>query len=231
MRGAEIVTAVREKVGDLPCLFHHHTTEPILHLFPADETVVATVLRDPVDRFVSEVFHSRAFLCSYQDEEFVAYHAKRWGVRYVKALTQPDISTKELLDVAASVEFLRNYYTKYFAALFDFHPSRSRLAFLSSGRYLQQLASLVRSRFSVIGNFDDLHASYSEIAEAFGIGSGEQRLELAINGPKANGTKPVFDRRRYQRLFRSDYDLIQRIRELPGDRSNPASATVRLVAA
>jgi hypothetical protein len=211
-RAAAVVQSVRDRVGNMPCMFHHHTTEPILDLFEPDDTVLATVLRDPVERFVSEVFHSRAFLRSCQDSHFVSFHAKQWGNRFVKALLKTTISTQCLLDTAASVGFFRNYYTKYFGELLNFQKSENRLAIVNSGRYLTQLAGAVRSRFQVIGHFENLQKTHADIVTAFGIGDGSERLALFINGADGKKRTPACDGRRYSRLFRSDYELIRALR-------------------
>ena len=209
IRGGEIIAELRQRVPEMPCLFHHHTDEPVLDCFPTNESLFATVLRDPVERFVSEVFHSRSFLRSCSDPQFVAYHERHWGRIYVRALLDPRIKTWQLLDVAASVRFFHNYYTKFFANLLALRPARSGTAITAAGAYLQHLASEIRSKVDVVVFFDDLQDAYSRIVTAFELGDGSERLKHAINVASRSRAVPGEHRRRYRRLFRSDYELIE----------------------
>ena len=208
VKGAQLVTTLRQRIGDMPCLFHHHTDEAILDCFSPGESALATVLRDPVDRFVSEVFHSRGFLQSCTDRDFVAYHERHWGRSYVRALLDSRIKSKQLLDVAATVRFFHNYYTKYFSSLLGFRQSSDKLSTDLSGSYLRLLADAIRAQFDTIGLFEDLQSEYSNILTAFELGDGSERLDRTINMAANRRRLPASDQRRYRRHFRSDYALL-----------------------
>lgn len=209
IRGGEIVDAVRQKVGDLPCLFHHHTSEPICDHFAPEESVFATVLRDPVDRFASEVIHSRNFLRTCGDPKFVAFHERHWGRQYVRALLSDDLTPRELLNAAMASTFLHNYYTKYFSNLLGFRAAIADTETITSGEYLSRLAEAIRSRIAVITRFEDLQTAYSKIVVAFALGSGDERLERTINASAVKREEIKAERAHYRRLFRTDYALME----------------------
>jgi len=94
--------------------FHHHTAENIFRHFKPGESVFATVLRDPVDRFVSDVYHYRRFIRSTEpDSPFAVHTARFWSARFTNCLRRDDVDPRELLDLGAAEDFFRNYYVNF----------------------------------------------------------------------------------------------------------------------
>ncbi len=127
---AEIVLQrFREQYGNLTALFHHHTAEPIFHLF-AKNTIFATVLRDPVDRFVSIVSHIRAFLTSPAvDPRYKAYNEEFLGAEYLRGV-YAGVAPRKLLEIAAADPYFQNYYVAMFRSLLSTCPEASHHASL-----------------------------------------------------------------------------------------------------
>jgi hypothetical protein len=190
----DVVRDIRREIGDAPCLFHHHTSEPVYDVFSLKDTIFATVLRDPVDRFISAVVHYRNFVTTHSDLKFIEYHAMIWGRDFFDYCVKPDVEIGELLDLAATQKYFRTYYTTFFASLFDMAETSAALPVR------------IREVFSVIGRFESLAASYSDIAVLFGMGAAE--LDHIVN---MGNTRPLVsdsDRVRYAAALHVDYELL-----------------------
>ena len=208
---AEVVQTLREKVPDMPCLFHHHTSEPIPQLFDSSDSVLTTVLRDPVDRFVSAAFHRRAFLRSCKDAAMVDFHVNVWGEEFVRVATQENATRQKLLEAAAKDESFHDYYTRYYGELFQLPPPTT-FSFFRRAPHARKLATLLKERFQVIADFADLRATHRALTEAFGIEEDVDGFTLAINGAKVKQTLSLTERLKFQRLFKSDYALVEELR-------------------
>lgn len=214
IRASRIITSTRNRIGTMRCMFHHHTDEPILNAFEDNNVVCSTVVRDPVDRFISEVFHCRAFLRSCPaTNDFLEYHIQHWGRPYVEALLQEDKDPHQLLDIASRVAFYSNYYTLYFSTLLGMCPAGAALSWRGSTALnnVRELATLVESRISVIGRFDLLQSAFSQTVRLFEIGSGAEQLDLHMNRRACEASLSGSDRRRYRRIFSLDYHLLEEL--------------------
>ena len=207
---AEIARAVAARNGDAPCVYHHHTTEPLPELFESPETVLATVLRDPVDRFVSAAYNRRAFLRSCEDAAMVDFHLKIWGKDFVQVAMQEGATRQHLLDAAAKDSSFHEFYTNYLGRLFRLPPPRRFTAF-RRGSHARRLAAELQDRFAMIGDFSDLPTTHSRLAAAFGIKE-EGGFSMAINLAKVKQTLSLTERLKYQSLFKADYALINELK-------------------
>ena len=193
----DVVREARLALGDAPCLFHHHTAEAAMLVFDRRESLLATVLRDPVDRMVSEVVHHSHFVRTHADRKFVEYHALHWGRPFFDACSQPGIDIRELLDIAVDQKYFRMYYSMFFGSFFD-------MASLSP-----ELPARIRQVFSVIGHFDHLETSYTDIAILFGLGAAT--MDRTINTGNERPVLSDSERRRYTEALHVDYELFDQI--------------------
>lgn len=218
---AEIVLQrFREKYGNLPALFHHHTTEPIFHLF-AKNTLFATVLRDPVDRFVSIVSHIRAFLTSPTvDPRYKAYNEEFLGAEYLRGV-YAGIEPRKLLDIAAADPYFQNYYVSMFRSLLSTCPDASHYANLFGNLKkpitpydVELLANIIFTRFAVIGYFDSLEIAFANILQRFNLGSSDEKMNLSINQGQERPALSTEEREMFRPIFRQDYHLLASLRAL-----------------
>jgi hypothetical protein len=203
---------------DVPdCFFHHHSRDSIFEYFDSYEAVFATLLRDPVDRFVSDVFHFRRFFRNGADRRLVDGIAKSWSAEFGASLREADVPVDEVLRLAIREPSFRNFYVQFFAGLCWGESARGLpVADTSiwSARAIGKLAADMRRRFQVIGWFGNLHCSLAEIQEAFGLPSGGPPLTNRINiGHDRPGIRPS-DRSHFAAAFDADYRLLDELRML-----------------
>lgn len=210
IRVQDVLTGLREKVGEKACLFHHHTTEPIRSSFDDSQTIYATVLRDPVDRLVSLVYHIRELLQSPETPPaYAEYYGQLCGEEFCRRLTKPDVKIEELLEVAATQTFFASYYTQLFYSLC--HSAEPDPVVAMSPGKRRKLAEETRRMFAVIGWFSDLELAFSRIVQTFGIGQGSDRMQVTINRAERRPPLLPFVRRRYERLLESEYDFVDQL--------------------
>ena len=206
-----MLAELRSRVGKKPCLFHHHTTEPIRASFDDSATIYATVLRDPVDRYVSLVHHISNFLLSPETPPaYAAYYAELCGVEFCRALARPQVRMDELLEAAAAQPFFSNYYTTLFRSL-----CQDRVQIESppdsSSSDLQTLAAGTRNMFTEIGWFSDLDMAFARIVRAYGIGHAGKRMQVAINRSARRRPLSTLERLRYERVLETEYAFVEQL--------------------
>ncbi len=213
----EVLRETLPLIGKARCLFHHHTARHISAFFRNDETVYTTLLRDPVDRFVSDAFHYKQFV---DDGASGGAHSADYDVRnhvdpelsqdFLRALRQDGLGVREILEIAASEPYFSNYYVRYFWSICmnetvpdgGFRPGDVRA-----------LAAQIRRQFTVIGSFNDLQRSYARIMAAFGMGSGADRLERHVMKGRARPDLADAEKQRFEHLFELDYQLMDELNE------------------
>jgi len=228
---ALMVQTMRERLGEKPTLFHHHTSEPIPALLDSPDVVLATVLRDPVDRFVSAAFNRRKFLLSCTDPAMIDFHVKAWGEEFVRVAMREDASRREVLDAAASDNSFYDFYTRYFGRMFRIPtPPAGVFSFIKRTPHARRLAKLLAERFDVIGDFNDLSATHDQIASAFDIPCADGSFSLEINRAAVQQPLSSADRMRYQRLFKADYALLYELHAMSaiGSSKNAKPMTLKL---
>lgn len=217
----KVLQRFRQKHGSIPTLFHHHTAEPIFHHF-GKNTLFATVLRDPIDRFVSIVSHIRAFLTAPDvDPRYKAYNEEFLGRDYLRAVYS-DVDPRELLDVAAKDTYFQNYYISLFRSLCSTcSTSCSTPNRLNSSQKdpltpyeIELLAEIIFTRFAVIGYFDDLGLAYQKIVHRFDLGANGEKMKLSVNQGQKRPLLSTEEREKYRPIFRQDYHLLASLRSL-----------------
>jgi hypothetical protein len=214
INASRLVALSRHRNGNRACMYHHHTDESIWLAFDDSDIICSTILRDPVDRFISEIFHSQAFLrLSSESSDFVKYFVEQWGSDYVGALLDDRMDSHRLLDIASKVSFFPNYYTSFFGGLLDMCPPGVERAWRGATaiRNVRELADRMRNRFAEIGRFDCLQDSFARTAQLFNLSDKSERLDLHINRRAQDVNLSNADRRRYNRIFHFDYHLLEEL--------------------
>jgi hypothetical protein len=204
---------------DMPsCFFHHHSRDGIFEIFDAYETVFATLLRDPVDRFVSDVFHFRRFFRSAAATGQLSDGiTEYWSKSFTASMTKIDLPIRELLDGAAREPSFRNFYVDFFASLCWNVPKRASAESplrVYSAQEIRHLAQEIRRRFQVIGWFGNLQSSFSEIQQAFSLPTDSPPLTNTINTGHDRPKIRPSEWSRYAAAFHADYQLLDELRKL-----------------
>jgi hypothetical protein len=217
-RAKQVLYETLAEIGRRKCIFHHHTAENICSLFGRRDAVWATILRDPVDRFLSDAFHYKRLAARTRD-----------SAGYLKAdLTELDVNLtgesaavtgplrpdnwhiSEILDQTTSEPHFANYYVKFFWSLCI---NVRRLGYPNSVTKVRSLARTLRQRFAVIGAFENLQATYADILSAFGMAAESSHLEHFLMKGPARPDVPPSVRRRFERLFELDYLLLDELKK------------------
>ena len=178
--------------------------------------VYATVLRDPVERFVSDVFHLRQALSGRAlDARMVEFVCAPWSSTLRRAMRQyQDLDPLELLDTAAADGFFCDYYLSFFLAMLDNESCDGRAKWphrTSDSDALRSLAARICERFEVVADFANLESAYSTIASAFDLRDVAGPLSLHLNPGRGRPRSSEFARSRYESLFAGDYQLLDEI--------------------
>jgi len=204
-----------ERLAASGCFFHHHTAENIFRHFKPGESVFATVLRDPVERFVSDIYHYRRFIRSTEpDSPFALHTARFWSARFTSCLRRDEVDHRELLDLGLAEDFFRNYYVNYFASLCWSEEGAGGSQDVSGkygSRELLNLAREVRQKIQIIGDFSDLQRTFSRIQTAFRIPPPPQTLALTINRGESKPKLTRSEWRHYADSFAADYYLLEEL--------------------
>jgi hypothetical protein len=211
--------------------------EPIAGGLRAGRTVYATVLRDPVDRFISEVNHCRAVVAqsdfrrcitsgsrevaSDHFAKFVAFHEQQWGAEFVAGLICDELTNEELLEIAVEQAYFRNYYVRWFSSLLETVTLPRAAGRPTPWDDIVSLAAAIRSRVETIGAYEDLSGAFKMIAACFRLPECSTDLQLQINVAPSRPAVSNADRERYLKSFELDYWLLEEL----GLHASPTSAT------
>jgi len=203
---------------DVPeCFFHHHSRDSIFELFADYDSVFATLLRDPVDRFVSDVFHFRRFFRSAAAGRLTAEITESWSDKFTSSLTDEDLPVRKLLDCAVREPNFQNFYMQFFSSM-CLGDARRYTVNSPPPEYstdkIRTLAAEIRRRFQVIGWFGSLQSSFSEIQNAFLLPADSAPLTNTINIGHDKPRLSPREWRRYASAFEADYQLLDELRSL-----------------
>lgn len=174
----EVLEDFREFIRDNGrVLMHHHTAYPIGPFLDRDP-LYTTIIRDPVDRFISEVNHSRAVLRGEGDDLHqkgvidpkVEMEGRGWSRDLIEQAISDNVSFEKLLECALQEPSLVRYYYWNFYHLLLGRPDAYLPKSLPSELPPDEvLADLVRSKFAYIGRFPFVFKAYLKIAQIYGF--------------------------------------------------------------
>ena len=181
-------------------IIHHHTPTKIEAFFD-QRPEYFTIIRDPVDRFVSEVHHVQLALRKGLDSRTDT----GWDPELVEMATRPEVALNELLDAASQRPYFTSYYCSWLECLLlgrDGNNNESQIKYHNDRRF----ASYVKEVFVHIADFSDMEKSLAETARA-----------LKLPAPKSpvgyiNNIQPLRDknlnRQKFASAFVSDYRFL-----------------------
>jgi len=204
-------------------LIHHHSMQNITGELSPDEHHYATILRDPVDRLVSETFHLRTLMR--RDEAFrdeiIASTAPE-GAEFLAALLDESACPDRLVLLAAEQPFYQNYYLNAFWQFLFGDPAGPQSPPPMPEWVIPALAFAVRSRFCLIGRFPDIHGMVRHMLSLAGINDEEDfQLTHVANGSPTPALRPE-TLERLRELNRTDFSFLEAL--MCGATPRPAAA-------
>lgn len=156
-------------------LIHHHTRHNIEQLLPNLSHTYATIIRDPVDRFISEVFHIRKLLMhgAALTDNFPFYEAEH--VWYRDVLGEPlyrlflmeDSDPDELLTEASNCPYYKDFYfNTFWSALKGRNRKLNPTRFMAviNANHRRMLVDAICDKFFYMGQYPQLKRTISNIA-------------------------------------------------------------------
>lgn len=197
---------------------HHHTRRNITGMLPPGRHHYVTIVRDPVQRFVSEIFHLRAFVR--RGRNF--FSPERRYLRQLltrparAALLRRVMCPDELLLRVAEEPFYRDYYINSFWELMYGDDAASSAPFQCVGAEVApRLAASVRVAFSHIGRFAEVEASVGAIAALASLPGSAQAVVRVENGVPKPALRPETVAR-LRAMNAADYRFLDMIAVSPG---------------
>ncbi|WP_240648041.1 glycosyltransferase family 2 protein [Pararobbsia silviterrae] len=162
-----------------PVIYHHHTREHIAAALPENERFYTTIVRDPVERMISELFHIRRLVAhgAQMPEVYMLYKGEIGFYRSVlgealfELMRTPGADPNEMARLAMQRDYYKNFYFNVFWSVL-FGPSAdgtpAALGPVDDARRWQ-LASEVRRRFLYVGRFPQLLETVQAITYLLGV--------------------------------------------------------------
>jgi len=200
-------------------LVHHHTSHPIGFFFE-QPPLYTTIVRDPVDRFISDINHCRAVLCGEWDEVHqkklidpkVEVEGRGWSRHLVEMAASPEISLENLLESALKEPCIARYYYWAFYHLLLGTPEAIQPALLPGDCPSNEaLANLVLSKFAYVGHFPHVFKTYLKIAQSYKIPpafAGESFPHMLQRN--SNVLIPAL-RKDLRAAFKSEYEFLSKL--------------------
>lgn len=177
--------AGEHRPAHVPGVFHHHTRQNITGILSPQEHHYVTIIRDPVDRLVSEITYLRSLIgrIPKTSAEFT-YLERLLSPSLIAALFDPLVSIDDLLLRAACEPFYRNYYVNSFwQLLFGDTGPQAPIYEKMPEAVIPALADVVNRRFLVINRFPDITQTFAAIVELMGLADAGSILPVANGAP------------------------------------------------
>ncbi len=203
----------RELLKRCETLIHLHTPQNISCFLREDRIVYATIVRDPIERFCSDVAHLHQVLPNFtQAAQNDFLERARWAPRFVDAMTDVEVSTDTLLEMAAEEPFFRYYYYHHFYGLLCEKPIPvRRFEAPEDENSSRMLARLVNEKFAYIGQYPNVAGGFHDIADRFRLPHDRaDRFNHHINS-SGMGQSASHRRARFGGAFQTSYQLLSAI--------------------
>ncbi|HEY4233808.1 MAG TPA: hypothetical protein VGM76_10300 [Lacipirellulaceae bacterium] len=208
-----VLTERQKSLSNVTSLIHLHTPHNISYFLNEIDIVYATIVRDPIDRFISDVCHlHRAWPNIAEVLKRNLIRDAHWQPVFADAMLRRDIPIEAILDMAAQEPFFRYYYYHHFYGLLCQRLLPS-LAFPvpESAAAIREVASLTQERFGYIGRYPQVGDSYHDIADLFKLPH-DRGAEFTNHINRLDSHMLMPDRReRFGEAFRKSYDLLSHL--------------------
>jgi hypothetical protein len=190
-------------------LIHLHTFDNISYFLSEKEVIYTTIVRDPIDRFCSDVAHLHNALLKFSEsarEEFFA--SVPWSPDLKSLMIDDAASLDALLELAARESFFRFFYFHFFFAVLCAKPLPIKEFEPPNEHAIKYLAGRIKERFAYIGRYPDVAESFHNIAECFGLPHDRDRpFTQHINRTDVNKSVQ-HSRERFAGAFQCSYQLL-----------------------
>ena len=203
----------RELLRRCDTLIHLHTPQNISYFLREDRIVYTTIVRDPIERFCSDVAHLHLVLPNFSEAARSEFLAKaRWEQCFVDAMTDVAVPTDSLLEMAAEEPFFQYYYYHHFYGLMCEKPIPvRRLEAPADENSIDELARAVRDKFAYVGRYPNVAGGFHDIADCFRLPHDRtDRFSHHINS-SGMGQSVAQRRTRFGDAFQESYRLLSAI--------------------
>jgi hypothetical protein len=183
------------------CLIHHHTEIKIQNYFDTAPHY-ATIVRDPFDRFISDLQH----LSAHQRSQNPSKESVGEGLDFMQAMADPSKPIHSLIDICSGSDYYQNYFRNWFGKLL---LGRNGLGGDEDipDVYDPRFPAYVRKAFINISCFTDISKAFSEIAISFGLPHDNTPLGHLLKSSKDHVSEKV--RSKYVSRFEKDYSFLK----------------------
>jgi len=199
----EAISDRQRLIRQKTCLIHHHTETKIQNYFD-NPPQYATIVRDPFDRFISDIKHLSAFMRSQNPSK-----ARVGGeLDLMDDMANPSIDFHSLIEIYSRSNYFQNYYRNWFSSLLLGRNGLGGDEDIKDA-YDSRFPACVRSVFKNISCFTDLNKALHAIANSFEIPLGHVQLGHLNKTPKTHSFENM--RTKYAFRFEKDYRFLEEI--------------------
>src|SRR5262249_12044407 len=113
-----VLAQERDRLQRTDSLIHLHTPHNISRFLREENIVYTTIVRDPVDRFISDICHLRRALPSIpEDARRSLFRRAQCHHKFVEAILGAERYIEPVVELAAQEPFFQNYYYFHFYTL------------------------------------------------------------------------------------------------------------------